>query len=188
MLLPELVHSGSSSSGGSVSDGASNDADRSMPLATETEPAAPAAAPAAPAAVAASWTRRQRAEGSNDRGAKKENYTAVLHCGSVRQLARVLQMQEAVHDGGDGSSGLSSSIQAAAALLRHGDDAHTGRGGAADGAGGGDSPRCHDLGSVVQVTFRFVHRPEWLRHGSRLVVRDRSDGHVAAVGFINALD
>jgi hypothetical protein len=43
------------------------------------------------------------------------------------------------------------------------------------------------LGTVVAVRFRFTHRPEWMQVGARMIVRDRSDGHVAAAGFVAAL-
>ncbi len=35
------------------------------------------------------------------------------------------------------------------------------------------------------VRSRFEHKPEWLRQGSRLVVRDRSTGHVSAAGYVS---
>lgn len=47
--------------------------------------------------------------------------------------------------------------------------------------------RAPDAGSVVSVRFRFTHRPEWLQVGARLIARDRSDGHVAAAGFVTKL-
>ena len=39
---------------------------------------------------------------------------------------------------------------------------------------------------VVRVKFQFVHRPEWLTPGMRLVVRDRSGagGRVAGAGYV----
>ncbi len=38
---------------------------------------------------------------------------------------------------------------------------------------------------VYPLLCRFEHRPEWLRQGSRLVVRDRSTGHVSAAGYVS---
>jgi hypothetical protein len=69
--------------------------------------------------------------------------------------------------------GVSSSIRCAAALLHAAheeDEEEMGEDG--------------DFGTVVQARFRFVHRAEWLREGSRLIVRDRADGHVAAAGLV----
>lgn len=39
---------------------------------------------------------------------------------------------------------------------------------------------------VVRVVFRFMHRPEWLSNGMRLIVRDKSGsrGRVAAAGYV----
>lgn len=42
----------------------------------------------------------------------------------------------------------------------------------------------HDLGCLVRVVFRWQHRPEWLREGAKLLVRDRGDGRVAGAGFV----
>ncbi len=41
-----------------------------------------------------------------------------------------------------------------------------------------------DLGCLVRVVFRWQHRPEWLREGAKLLVRDRGDGRVAGAGFV----
>lgn len=41
-----------------------------------------------------------------------------------------------------------------------------------------------DFGTLVRVTFRFQQRPEWLLEGSRLIVRDRTDGCIAGAGTI----
>lgn len=113
----------------------------------------------------------------------------VVHCGSVRQVARVVELSDApaacgcgdsCH--GDGCSGgcgrrtpaaLPASIATAAALLRGA------RGAGSAGAPGG--------GDAATARFRFVHRPEWLRPGARVILRDRSDGHVAAAGCITQL-
>jgi hypothetical protein len=99
--------------------------------------------------------------------------------------------------------GLSASIQAAAALLQStgtsgGNDRDTAgwRNPVGERTPSGSSssrwanrrlPFCSDLGTVVSVRFRFTHRPEWLQAGARLIARDRSDGHVAAAGFVTQL-
>eukprot|EP00198_Chlamydomonas_reinhardtii_P007126 XP_001696462.1 GTP binding protein [Chlamydomonas reinhardtii] len=41
-----------------------------------------------------------------------------------------------------------------------------------------------DLGCLVRVVLRWQHRPEWLREGAKLLVRDRSDGRIAGAGFV----
>jgi hypothetical protein len=94
--------------------------------------------------------------------------------------------------------GLSASIQAAAALLQDQQQWDSPSGAAEDGSSSGGckpsrSSKRHrvdavsDLGSVVCVRLRFTHRPEWMQVGARLIVRDRSDGHVAAAGFVTQL-
>eukprot|EP00775_Hariotina_reticulata_P008727 gene8727-8908_t len=194
---------------------------------------------------------------------KRYDYAYVIHCNSIRQIARVMSMQEVRQEHGDDISegeegqhleqqqrpvtahrtpaeavaqqaqpqqlqtftcnntpclgrssilsrccghpgwGLSASIQAAAALLQG-----TRTGGGSDRDAGWRSPpgegttssssssswgancrlpSCPDLGTVVSVRFRFTHRPEWLQTGARLIARDRSDGHVAAAGFVTQL-
>lgn len=35
---------------------------------------------------------------------------------------------------------------------------------------------------------RFLSRPEWVRQGARLIIRDRSDGHIAGAGFVEHLN
>lgn len=189
-----------------------------------------------------------RGRGKQRRGSKQFEFAYVVHCNSVRQVARVVSMQElrehtpaaddgdtAARDGQQpGSSnsgacnttpgfdagvqqqphqhyqqqqhcGLTASIRAAAALLQGGASSHASdkEGGSSDCAsgdssgegsrrqrrlGGGSSVRRPSAaGSVVAVRFRFTHRPEWLQVGARLIARDRSDGHVAAAGFVTKL-
>eukprot|EP00882_Tetradesmus_deserticola_P007102 GHRQ01007477.1.p2 GENE.GHRQ01007477.1~~GHRQ01007477.1.p2 ORF type:complete len:157 (+),score=80.81 GHRQ01007477.1:45-515(+) len=100
-------------------------------------------------------------------------------------------------------AGLSASIQAAAALLQSGAGSGCGAesgSSSGDRAGAGSNgssssrhgrgrrrPAPGDLGTVVAVQFRFTHRPEWMQVGARMIVRDRSDGHVAAAGFVTDL-
>eukprot|EP00798_Chlamydomonas_sp_ICE-L_P007097 gene7097-200_t len=113
-------------------------------------------------------------------------FSVVIHCGCVRQPAKVVSMQE-LPDGVSMSrisransnvdpsctaavdDTLSCSIRAAAAILHSG----------ADGKLGGEG-----LGTVAQLKLRFVSRPEWLKEGSRLIVRDLANGHVAGAGFV----
>lgn len=208
------------------------------------------------------WQQQQEAEGQVVGGvrqrpkkqrSKRYDYAYVIHCNSVRQIARIMHMQElrdpeedlqqqqqleTVGSGGCCTSnssesaiyaaqqqrgqqgpaqsstggacsafnrhqrhklpgGLSASIQAAAALLQDqqqwdspGCGADTGSssgGGKAISSKRRRADAASDLGSVVCVRFRFTHRPEWMQVGARLLVRDRSDGHVAAAGFVTQL-
>lgn len=199
---------------------------------------------------AAHRARKQRS--SN----KRLDFAYVVHCNSIRQIARVVCMQElrqhaddeeadlehvsssnrevdgtavATEVAGPDSAeqqqqglprlqqhcGLTASIRAAAALLQGASsaaapsdkeaslgsasgDSSSSSGGSrqrqrarvAAGAGNNSSSvtrRCSDAGSVVSVRFRFTHRPEWMQAGARMIVRDRSDGHVAAAGFVTQL-
>jgi hypothetical protein len=108
------------------------------------------------------------------------------HCGltaSIQAAAALLQGASAVHSDQEGSSGCAS-----------GDSSGDGGGrprqrrlGSGTAAGSGPSRRVSDAGSVVAVRFRFTHRPEWMQVGARMIVRDRSDGHVAAAGFVTKL-
>ncbi|GLI70309.1 hypothetical protein VaNZ11_015260 [Volvox africanus] len=145
------------------------------------------------------------------------SYVTVVHCGSVRQPAQVLMVQELIDDGPaneprpDGASSpyscpdlrISASTRAAAALLHSASvaipagqlhpplPAKT-----TDGSSNSTSMSSlqqpgaqqpvldHDLGCLVRVVFRWQHRPEWLREGAKLLVRDRGDGRVAGAGFV----
>lgn len=55
---------------------------------------------------------------------------------------------------------------------------------AASTASGGGCVDQGDLGCLVRVVLRWQHRPEWLREGAKLLVRDRSDGRIAGAGFV----
>ncbi|KAK9803002.1 hypothetical protein WJX73_009078 [Symbiochloris irregularis] len=102
-------------------------------------------------------------------------YAPVVHCGSIRQAARVTAMQEVsraelaspAHERAIGPA-----LAAAAAIL-----------GCPDKLGA----RTGGPGCIASVTFRFVHRPEWLRTDACLLVRDRSDGCIAGAGFISSI-
>ncbi|GIL59837.1 hypothetical protein Vafri_14551 [Volvox africanus] len=146
------------------------------------------------------------------------SYVTVVHCGSVRQPAQVLMVQELIDEvpaneprpEGARSSPyscpdlrISASTRAAAALLHSASVAFPAGhlhpplpATAADGSGtsaslsslqppGAQQPILdHDLGCLVRVVFRWQHRPEWLREGAKLLVRDRGDGRVAGAGFV----
>ncbi|KXZ52069.1 hypothetical protein GPECTOR_10g1092 [Gonium pectorale] len=154
-----------------------------------------------PVPGAATRRRRQRSAGGG-------TYVTVVHCGSVRQPAQVLLMQE-MHDEtlvGEGVPGvagaggscceelrISASTRAAAALLHSARSEQPGSptsaaaaAAAAAAAGGGprSRPADQDLGCLVRVVLRWQHRPEWLREGAKLLVRDRCDGRVAGAGFV----
>lgn len=175
--------------------------------------------------------------GGKQRASKRGEYAYVVHCNSVRQVARLESMQEVLdpaswqqhlqqqglqqaEDAGGSRAaaaavpaaalapartqrlveqlpaGISSSIKAAAALLQAGwspspsdHEGGTSSGGSSSGCSAGGAGRLElgSLGSMVQVCMRFLHRPEWLQVGSRLIIRDRADGHVAAAGMVVAL-
>jgi hypothetical protein len=208
-----------------------------------------------------SATQRGRKQCSSN---KRFDFAYVVHCNSIRQIARVVCMRELRQHAADQEAdsadvhssnsknetvsstdptghgiaeqqqqqqqqqglrqlqqhcGLTASIRAAAALLQgaasapassdkegshdsaSGDSSSGGDGGgcrqrlraaraaAAAGSSGSSSAarRSSDAGSVVSVRFRFTHRPEWMQAGARMIVRDRSDGHVAAAGFVTQL-
>jgi len=148
--------------------------------------------------------------------AKLSEYTAVIHCGNIRQLARLELLQEVPEDlvaagpvrslhapaaapaPAGSSHGVSSadagalqplhlprSLRAAAALLHAPVRGAGGERGSPKAADDADHERLGvDCGCIVMATFRFSHRPEWLRPGARLIVRDRNDGHVSGAGCI----
>ncbi|KAG2502058.1 hypothetical protein HYH03_000552 [Edaphochlamys debaryana] len=132
--------------------------------------------------------RRQRSAGGG-------SYVTVVHCGSIRQPAQVVMMQELNEAGDDpdlepgalgGQLRISASTRAAAALL-HSARAQPGSpsaGGGANAGAGGAPAADGDLGCLVRVVLRWQHRPEWLLEGSKLLVRDRSGGRVAGAGFV----
>ena len=43
------------------------------------------------------------------------------------------------------------------------------------------------VGTLTRVVFKFQHRPEWLMEGSRIILRDRTDGCTAGAGVIRKL-
>ena len=131
-------------------------------------------------------------------------YTPVIHCGSVRQAAQVVVMEELkpaestsmgsrhMVDGCD----LTSAVAAAAAMQDCTNAGMTtgklgsGSNMSSDGSSGEDQLGCAEgaaFGTLARVVFKFQHRPEWLMKGSRIVVRDRTDGCIAGAGVIQKL-
>ena len=158
----------------------------------------------------------------------------MIHCGSVRQAAAVVSMQEvsSLHQLGshqqttivDGCD-LSSAMAAASALLdpasspasggsprqarlsgssprlgaRLSSDASGGSGGGwEDGAAHSPDLGCKghiepqaapgaSPGCIALVRFRFMHRPEWLKAGARLIVRDQTESALAGAGLVQAI-
>lgn len=45
---------------------------------------------------------------------------------------------------------------------------------------------CQDLGCIAAVTLRWMHNPEWLVEGARLLVRDRTTGRTSGAGYVTA--
>lgn len=139
--------------------------------------------------------------------AKLSDFTAVIHCGNIRQLARLEELQELPEaltfcqtGKSDGCTPVRSvqqllrfpsSLHAAAALLHvpstAGASAEAGSVAVASEAFGGDKGAEGleaDCGCMVLATFRFSFRPEWLQPGARLIVRDRNSGHVSGAGCV----
>lgn len=46
---------------------------------------------------------------------------------------------------------------------------------------------CEDIGCLAAVTFRFMHNPEWLVEGARLIIRDRTTGRTSGAGYVTAV-
>lgn len=172
-------------------------------------------------------------------------YSPIIHCGSVRQAAHVVHMEEVPDEvattGKVAGCSLASAVAAGAALLSpypssspttttspvlhydaSADRAAVQSGstypGSASGENGGQKPEwtpealggesslgtsgdsevpMNDApcgvdeqkglvgaGCTARVRFRFVQRPEWLRAGARLIVRDPEDGGTAGAGVV----
>ena len=131
-------------------------------------------------------------------------YTPVIHCGSVRQAAQVVIMEELKPDQSHGGGSkhmvngcnLTSAVAAAAAMQdcmttgTAAGQATLGSTVSSDGSCGEEQMGSTDdaaVGTLARVVFRFQHRPEWLMAGSRIVVRDRTDGCIAGAGVIHTL-
>lgn len=109
-------------------------------------------------------------------------YSHIIHCGSIRQEARVIAMQELPHEHSEqqavlGGVNMTAAAAAAAVLLEYasGGEAEEGEEESSDGAG-----------TLVDVLFQFSGRQEWLVPGMRFVVRDQR-GHVSGVGVVHSV-
>lgn len=123
-------------------------------------------------------------------------YIPVIHCGSVRQPALVVSMEELVDaESAEQTnnlvvSGCDMTSAVAAAKALRGSSGSAARQSSAgslhdkEGNAQHDADDDTDFGTLVRVTFRFQQRPEWLLAGSRLIVRDRTDGCTAGAGVI----
>jgi hypothetical protein len=116
------------------------------------------------------------------RQARLPAYLHIMHCASVRQEVRVLEMQEVQHDleeQGFEVQGVNlTAAAAAAAVLLHHETGSERFAGEDDDSAHGDRE-----GALVDVTFQFTSRAEWLAPGMRFVTRAQL-GHVSAVGVI----
>jgi hypothetical protein len=102
-------------------------------------------------------------------------YSHIIHCGGTRQAAGVVSMQEVQHDfeGGYDVMGVNMAAACAAAAVL------------TDGASSGHEDDDSVAGALVDVTFRFSVRREWIVPGMRFVVRDQL-GHVSGVGVVQS--
>lgn len=99
------------------------------------------------------------------------NYQPVVHCGIIRQSARILKI---VHTGSANSkagSGKSNRSKAA-------QDANSGTSGA-----GNNYLR---TGDKATVTFQFMYRPEFLREGTKLIFREGRTKGIGKVTHIHS--
>ena len=125
-------------------------------------------------------------------------YIPVIHCGSVRQAAQVIAMEELIDaESAEQANNLvihgcdmTSAVAAAKALRRSSEPVAlqpSSAGSLHDRLGHAltdDDEEDTDFGTLARVTFRFQQRPEWLLAGSRLIIRDRTDGCIAGAGVI----
>ncbi|PRW57468.1 Two-component response regulator ARR14 isoform 1 [Chlorella sorokiniana] len=121
---------------------------------------------------AQSLGRLQRSSSRRRGGA----YIPVIHCGSIRQAAQLA---------GSGSSGCPMHTASS------GSTSGCEGGGTAGGSGAALERQrsllpSSDIGCLAAVTFTFMHQPEWLVEGARMIARDRSTGRVAAAGYVSA--
>ena len=89
---------------------------------------------------------------------------------------------------------LSSAIAAAAAMQCYTSEAHLSKAESSthlSSDGSGDDAhltgRHSDVGTIAHVVLKFQHRPEWLMKGSRVIMRDRTDGCTAGAGVIRTV-
>jgi hypothetical protein len=131
------------------------------------------------AAQSADWGGRER---GRTRSGRKAAHAHIIHCGSIRQAAHVAAIQELRHDLHEeafeiAGVNLTAAAAAAAVLLERGssrqDDADD------------DEDAVH-AGTLVDASFEFTRRQEWLVPGMRFVVRDQR-GHVSGVGVVHSI-
>lgn len=149
-----------------------------------TSAGAPAAAPAAPASSADVPAQRGRL-----RSGRRATYVHIIHCGSMRQEARVLRMQELPSDLAEQSfevAGVNLAAAAAAATVLL-DGASPVQHGADDGQADADDEGTDLAGTLVDAQFRFTGRHEWLVPGMRFIVRDQR-AHLSGVGVVHSVD
>lgn len=128
---------------------------------------------------------RQSIEGSLRRSLSQRSqrsqrpcaFQFMCHCGGVRQAAQIVEHHsvgyEEVHESLKEEWGrvLAGAEAARGVLLKR----------VATGAG------AHPAASILptaKVVFRFLHRPEWVLPGSRMIFRDRGSGKVAGIGVV----
>lgn len=122
------------------------------------------ATPAAPLDEGCTREQRRRRKVKQRRMSK---YTHVIHSLATRQAATVIRVQE-LGDAVEAGRDMPPSVAAAEVMLR------------SQCAGGNG-------GCLARVRFQFVHHPDWLLRGARLLVRDRTTGHLAATGVVSNL-
>ena len=95
-------------------------------------------------------------------------YTVEVYCGGIRQSATVTSMEE-LDVSNQAVEQLPSAVKAAAAIAgKLGDDAVA-------------------SGCIARIRFQFQTRPEWLRTGDVLVIRNQTQGLLSGVGVISDL-
>lgn len=133
-------------------------------------------------------------------------YTPVIHCGSVRQAAQVMSMEEVrssesvlpsmssshIVEGCNLASAIAAAVVMQDYTMRSSvlSSAQSGSNMIADGFMGDEVPLPGSnsaVGTLTRVVFKFQHRPEWLMEGSRIILRDRTDGCTAGAGVIRKL-
>ena len=83
---------------------------------------------------------------------------------------------------------LSSDIAAAAAMQCYTSETSLGKTPQPGDSGDLNGYGYHsDVGALARVVFKFQHRPEWLLQGSKVIMRDRTDGCIAGAGVIHVV-
>ena len=132
------------------------------------------------------WKGREGREGRHSRasrGARRAMCTHVIHCGCIRQAARLEWMQELPqHASGRALEVAGVNMTAAAAAAAVLLDAIESR----DEDVEDEDGDAESAGTLVHAAFEFMWRQEWLVPGMRFVVRDQR-GHVSGVGVIRTI-